>query len=57
VGARCYLRRGAKVADGSVLTVVAGLPMRTVHGLEKGRGAKTAGAGKNVPKPVVHTEL
>ena len=57
VGARCYLRRGAKVADGTVLTVVAGLPMRTVHGLEKGRGANITGLGKKVPKPVVHTEL
>lgn len=37
IGARCYIRRGVRIPDGSVYTVLSGLPMRQVHDLEKGR--------------------
>lgn len=37
VGARCYLRKGTNLPDGSVYTVIAGLPARRAFGIEKGR--------------------
>jgi acetyltransferase-like isoleucine patch superfamily enzyme len=37
VGARCYLRKGTQLSDGSVYTVIAGLPARRAFGIEKGR--------------------
>lgn len=35
IGARCYIRRGVRIPDGSVYTVLSGLPMRQVQHLEK----------------------
>lgn len=35
VGARCYIRRGVRIPDGSVLTVLSGLPARQVHEMER----------------------
>lgn len=37
VGARCYIRRGVRIPDGSVLTVLSGLPARKVHEMERVR--------------------
>ena len=44
VGARCYLRMGTKVPDGSVLTVLAGMPMREAFALEKKGSRRKGGA-------------
>lgn len=41
IGARCYLRKGTRVSDGSVLTVVAGIPMRDAFTIEKRTARKT----------------
>jgi len=36
IGARCYIRRGVTIPDGSIYTVIAGLPIRSVYEIEKG---------------------
>ncbi len=38
IGARCYIRMGVQIPDGSVYTVLAGLPVKNIFELEKKGG-------------------